>query len=660
MRRLVLLVFVFITAALLYGQANTWQWANTSEGMDEEWGRSIARDIDGNTYVTGIFAETAFFGTHYVSSQTSWPNYNVYVAKLNPAGEWEWAVSAGSWSHSNAYSIAVDEFGDVYITGFFYDVFYAGPYSVSSVGECDAYFAKLDTDGYWVWLYRGGGVLGNDIGNDIAIDPLGYVYFVGEYYGTATFDTQTLESNGENDAFIVCIGLDGTWFGASTVGGTSWDEGFGIAVGPYGEIAITGRFMGEMTLGGDTIQAQTSTDIFVAMKDSSGWLYLRRAGGGSHDFGRGVVLDEDGNCYLTGGFSWTAQFGPHTLYASGAIDVFVAKLDIFGNWEWCTGAYGGGEDYVRDIKMDGEGNVYICGLMRYTLNFGYNTLHSEGDDDGFIARIDPSGQWDWAFNIGYDYMDSAEGIVLDEAGNVYTVGYYQEFLYLGNFFLSDYVIGVWVGKYGPGDGTLPVELSSFTVTAGNGLMALLQWTTQSETNLLGFNILRDDENNLAQARIINPSLIMDGVSIGSQTTYAYQDQELGPESSYYYWLQSVDLDGSCAYHGPVVFHQESGDDDGIPPALPQETKLLQPYPNPFNPRLCIPFQLRDAASVRISVYNARGQVVRRFPEQTLAAGYHQLTWDGTSDNGTELPTGTYVIRARISDGEWKARTVLMK
>ena len=79
-----------------------------------------------------------------------------------------------------------------------------------------------------------------------------------------------------------------------------------------------------------------------------------------------------------------------------------------------------------------------------------------------------------------------------------------------------------------------------------------------------------------------------------------------------------------------------------------------------NPRLCIPFQLRDAASVRISVYNARGQVVRRFPEQALAAGYHQLTWDGTSDNGTELPTGTYVIRARISDGEWKARTVLMK
>jgi hypothetical protein len=660
MRRLAVLFFLVFAAALLNGQANEWQWGNTTYGIDEEWGYSIARDNLGNTYVTGIFMETAWFGTHYVTSLTSWPNYNIFVAKLNPAGEWEWAVSAGGPSHSNCYSIAVDEYGAAYITGFFYDVFYAGGFAVSSVGECDAFFAKLDTDGYWMWLYRGGGVLGADIGHDVAIDPIGLVHFIGEYYGTATFYTQTLESNGNNDAFIVTIGTEGTWIGASTVGGTNWDEGFGIAVDQLGDIVITGRFMGEMTLGGDTIQAQTSTDIFVARRSGGSWLWLRRAGGGSHDFGEDVVLDGDGNTYLTGGFSWNAVFGPHTLYASGAIDVFVAKLDIFGTWEWASGGYGGGEDYVRDIGMDAAGNIYIAGYMVLNLSFGYQYLSSAGDSDGFIACIDPDGQWEWAHRVGDDYMDSAEGIAVDAAGNIYATGYFQEFLYLGDFFFTDDGVGTWAGKYGPGDDTLPVELSSFTVTAGSGLSALLEWTTQSETDLLGFNILRHTEEDLSQAATLNPFLISDGVPLGSQTTYRYQDLELEPGATYHYWLQSVDLDGGCEYFGPLSYHPEPGGEEGPPPLPPLETRLLPPYPNPFNPRVFIPLMLSEPATIQITVCNARGQVVKRFPASSMEAGYHQLAWDGSSDDGTQAPTGVYLLRARIAGKEWQARMVLMK
>lgn len=659
MRHIVLLVLFAFTAALLMGQDYQWQWGNTSEGIDEEWGNGIARDNIGNTYVTGIFNETTFFGDHYVTCQTSWPNYNVFVAKLNPDNQWEWVVSAGGASHSNSYAIAVDEYGDVYITGFFYDSFTAGGMTVYSVGESDAFFAKLDTDGYWSWLYRGGGPLGADVGRDIAIDPFGTVYFVGEYYGEATFHTQTLTSNGDNDAFIVSIGIYGTWIGASTVGGTSWDEGYGIAVDDLGDLVITGRFMGEMTLGDDTIQAQTSTDIFVARRNPSGWLWLRRAGGGSHDFGKDVVLDEDGNTYLTGGFSWEAEFGSHTLYSGGAIDIFVAKLNVFGYWEWATGAYGGGEDYVRDIQIDTAGNIYICGLMRFNLGFGYSFLSSAGDSDGFLASIDADGDWIWAARVGYDYMDSMEGIAVAAEGNLYGAGYYQEFLYLGDIFLSDYVIALWVGKYGLVDETLPVELSSFTVTGGSGLTAMLQWTTQSETDLLGFNILRATEEDLAQAIVLNPVLVSDGVSLGSQTTYSFTDQELDPGITYYYWLQSVELGGCCDYFGPLSFRPESGD-DGPPPLPPLETRLLDPYPNPFNPFVYIPLQLKEQARLELTICNARGQLVRRFPSQTLDPGYHRLQWDGITDSGAPAPTGVYLLRARIGDKDWQTRIVLMK
>jgi hypothetical protein len=249
---------------------------------------------------------------------------------------------------------------------------------------------------------------------------------------------------------------------------------------------------------------------------------------------------------------------------------------------------------------------------------------------------------------------------VEPGGNIFAAGYYQEFLYLGDFFLSDYAISVWAGKYGNGEDTLPVELSSFTVTAGSGLSALLEWTTQSETDLLGFNIFRHTEEDLSQAATLNPFLISDGVPLGSQTTYRYQDLELEPGATYHYWLQSVDLDGGCEYFGPLSYHPEPGGEEGPPPLPPLETKLLPPYPNPFNPMVFIPLMLSEPATIQITVCNARGQVVKRFPANGMEAGYHQLAWDGSSDDGTQAPTGVYLLRARIAGKEWQARMVLMK
>ncbi len=72
---------------------------------------------------------------------------------------------------------------------------------------------------------------------------------------------------------------------------------------------------------------------------------------------------------------------------------------------------------------------------------------------------------------------------------------------------------------------------------------------------------------------------------------------------------------------------------------------LQPaYPNPFNPATTIRFALPESAPVELAVYNVQGQRVRTLLNEKRSAGWHAITWDGTSDSGKRLASGVYIIR----------------
>jgi flagellar hook assembly protein FlgD len=68
-------------------------------------------------------------------------------------------------------------------------------------------------------------------------------------------------------------------------------------------------------------------------------------------------------------------------------------------------------------------------------------------------------------------------------------------------------------------------------------------------------------------------------------------------------------------------------------------------PNPFNPSTTIAFTLEMAGKVRLAVYDLAGRQVALLLDAEQTAGRHQMTWNGTSDNGSALPSGLYVVRA---------------
>ena len=123
---------------------------------------------------------------------------------------------------------------------------------------------------------------------------------------------------------------------AGKLGGTSFDEGFGVAVDGSGNVYTTGYFFGtaDFDPGGGTsnLTSAGTFDVFVSKLNSSGNLVWARQLGGV--IGYGVAVDGSGNVYTTGYFFGTGDFDPGAgtfdLTPAGEYDVFVSKLDSFG------------------------------------------------------------------------------------------------------------------------------------------------------------------------------------------------------------------------------------------------------------------------------------------------------------------------------------------
>jgi len=222
--------------------------------------------------------------------------------------------------------------------------------------------------------------------------------------------------------------------------------------------------------------------------------------------------------------------------------------------------------------------------------------------------------------------------------SVQNVGGFITFVLFAN---KDILVPIVLGDVDP---TLPVELSSFTATITTDLCVKIAWVAQSETNHSGYNILRAENTDLTTALKINPSLIDNGTPLGTQLSYSYTDQEAYSNMLYYYWLESIALDGASEFYGPLSVTIGDPSQDPLPPVIPIATKLMTAFPNPFNPNTNIRYSLKEAGKVNIDIYNVKGQLVRSFIAEHANPGYYQVSWDGKDNSGNPAASGIYMYR----------------
>lgn len=205
--------------------------------------------------------------------------------------------------------------------------------------------------------------------------------------------------------------------------------------------------------------------------------------------------------------------------------------------------------------------------------------------------------------------------------------------------------------------TNPVELASFTATISAQNYITLSWVTQTETGMQGYYIYRANSNQISTALSVSPMIAATNSS--QQQSYAFTDTEVNETGTYFYWLQTNDMDGTVGFHGPVsVFFNALGDNPT--PEIPLVTELHAVYPNPFNPLAFIPFSLAQDSNVSFKIYNARGQIVKHYELGNKAAGNYRITWDGTDYHGDTLSNGVYQIVMTAGSQVYQTKTTLLK
>ncbi len=300
--------------------AGNWLWAVRADGISED----IAVDSAGSALLTGYFFHSASIGPFTLTANES---IEIFVAKIDSSGNWLWAVRAGGPYIDMGLSITLDCSGNSWITGFFYYSADFGPYSITSIGERNLFIAKLDSGGNWLWVIRAGGE-----SSAISLDCFGNAYLTGYLVGSADFGPYTLTSTGSHAIFVAKLDSDGNWLWAVRDGETSGGYSLSISTDSMGNPHLTGYFLGSNAFGPITLTSNGGPDIFVASLDSAGnWLWAQSAGGISNDVAYSIDIDSAGNSYLTGCFAGSAAFGPYTITSSGdwdVFDIFVAKLSF--------------------------------------------------------------------------------------------------------------------------------------------------------------------------------------------------------------------------------------------------------------------------------------------------------------------------------------------
>jgi len=389
------------------------------------------------------------------------------------------------------------------------------------------------------------------------------------------------------------------------------------------------------------------------------------------------------SCYSTGNVTIS---GEYTDYAGGLVGLIVdadenskiencySRGDIIDNANSNSGNIGGligqnGESNMSinncystgDVPSGGTGNTggLIGNLLAgsgtacfwdNTVNSGLTGVGNTSDPtwvngESTTNMKDP----DTFTDAGWDF----KGESTNGTDNIWNIG---------NSRNDGYPYLDW--QYPSDPATLPVALSTFTVQFVNN-QAQLYWRTQTETDNIGWNIYRAQENDHLLSEKINGSII-DGYGTTTEPhDYTYRDNSLQAEAgtTYYYWIENVDLSGQTTINGPTELiipdSEEPGHDT---PSQEEYDGLYNVKNNPFRPRVeynSISFNLGQTSKVELSVYNIKGQLVKKLYDGNSMN--EELSWDGKDNRGVMQKSGVYFYKLMVNDKIYdKQKVILMK
>ncbi len=660
-------------------------------GTDDDRSHDMVIDNLGNIYIIGDFKGTVDFdpgqGIFEISSVA---DRDIFVLKLDPFGNFIWVNQIGGTGTDWGNSIAVDNVGNIYVTGSFAGTADLDPGTgtqlISSFGENDIYIQKLDASGNLIWFKQFGGIE-SDQGKSITVDESGNVYVGGLFSETVDFDPGTginnLTSSGQEDLFIQKLDASGNLLWVKQKGTTGANDiSYSIAIDGFENVYSTGYFSGNFLI------QKYNTDGNLVWENN--------IGGSNNDHSYCLALDNSGNVYITGNFVGTVDFDPgaNTFNLSTGnnsnSNAFLLKLNNSGDFVWAIQLGGpNSNESGYSITTDDQNNVYVAGIFYGETDFDLGpvlfNLSPVGSSDFFIQKLDSGGNFIWAEGIGGVGYDECTAILVDGNGTIYTTGFFKFSVDFkpgpdSHILTSEGDFDIFVHKMnqcttsasiGTDDDTQICEGETVTLTASGG--EDYYWSTGETTPSISVSppvttyysvVTSDSTGCFGSATIqvtvepppyaqfdftVNGNLVeFINLSNSNATDFLWDFGDNSPES---------------IEENPIHFYNQPGvylvtlvsTNPFCGSAISQDVAVLYTNietnninakikisPSPFQAQAIIQIEMPDAHEIKVEIYSMIGQLLES--HQNESKPFHQIHF------GDKLTSnGVYFVKVRIDD-----------
>mgnify|MGYP005990045875 CR=1 FL=1 len=381
------------------GGAPDLYWMSLLGGASTDQARGVAVDSSSSIIVTGQTASDGAGGD------------DLLIAKYNSSGVLQWGRTLGGSGTDIGQAVATDSSDNIIVVGHT---------TSDGVGGNDFLIAKYNSSGALQWDRTLGGS-SQDYVHGIAIDSSDNIIVAGY--------TKS-DGAGNNDFLIAKYNSSGVLQWDRTLGGSSTDEGFAVAIDSSDNIIVAGQARSDGA--GDD-------DFLIAKYNSSGVLQWDRTLGGSGiDEGFAVAIDASDNIVVA---------GSTTSDGAGSSDFLVAKYSPSGVLQWDRTLGGSGLDVARGVSIDSSDNIIVA---------GYTTSDGAGSYDFLIAKYNSSGTLQWDRTLGGSGTELAFAVAVDSSDNIIVTGYTTSDGAGSSDFLTAKL---------PSDGSLEGTYGSFTYAA---------------------------------------------------------------------------------------------------------------------------------------------------------------------------------------------------
>ena len=307
----------------------------------------------------------------------------------------------GSVANDQAGGIALDDYNNIYITGYTE----GNLNGVPNAGDADIFLVKYNKNGKKQWSHLIG-KSSTDVGNGVAVDYNNNVYIAGSTDGGIDGGSRP----GNTDIFLVKYNKNGLWQWSQQLWRPSTDYGYALDVDFRGDIYIAGATDRPFSKN----SKRREKHILVAKYNRSGqklWSKDIR----SNAVGSGIKSDKRGNVFILG----TAS------NRSGEDEnIVLYKLNSYGKVQWARKIRTSSRDTGESITLDSNGNIYILGATTISSSRGSSSsLIPSFKSNILLVKFSPSGKEIWSRTIGTLEEDFGSDMALDSKGNIYITGH---------------------------------------------------------------------------------------------------------------------------------------------------------------------------------------------------------------------------------------------